>query len=242
MVRQWVTFQLSERGESALDEEPSIITRLLDRYLNSEYFLPVYFHNAKAYSNKIYLIRGYIFIEFKQEEVRYYPKIASSHYFIGPLLISNRIHLTPDSEIKKLKKQLEKMSFPKIKLGDTVKVIDGKYKNLKAEVTDIYPKEKTVDLSVKLKCMDILVPNVPIVCLQNLETKNKPNKNSLQGRVIYLLKKHKKGLTRKEILEKIKISDSERNRLSTCLSRAVKKGLLASRKNRSNRTVFYSKD
>lgn len=238
-MKQWVTFQLSERGENTLDESPSIITRILSKYIKSEFFYPMYFHNAKAYTNKIYLIRGYIFIEFNKEEVKFYTNLVSSPYFIGPLLVNKRIHLTPDSEITRLKKQLEKLSFPKIKLGDTVKVIDGKYKNLKAKVTEIYSSDKTVDLTVKLKCMAILVPKVPIVCLENIasEAKSTP-KNSLEDRIIRLLSKNKKGLTRREILDRINITDKEKKRLSTCLSRAVKKGLLTSKKNKYNKNIF----
>lgn len=239
-MRQWVTFQLSDRGESSLDEEPIIITRLLDKYIKSEYFLPVHFHNIKAYSNKIYLIKGYIFIEFNRDEVSAYSKLASTHYFSGPLLVNRRLHLTTDEEIKVLKKQLAKLTYPKITVGDTVKVIDGKYKNLEAEVTEVYSKEKLVDLSVKLKCMDILVPKIPLVCLTGIENKPKSSKraNGLQEKVIVLLHSHQKGLTRKKILEVMKTSDKEKKRLSTCLSRAVNKGLLKSFVNKAKRTVF----
>ena len=238
-MRQWVTFQLSDRGESALDEEPSIITGLLRKHLKSEYFLPVHFHSIKAYSNKIYLIKGYIFIEFCREGIPKYSKIANSHYFVGPLLVNRRIHLTEDEEIKKLKKQLSKMTYPTITVGDVVKVVDGKYKNLEAEVTEVYSKEKVVDLSVKLKCMNILVPKIPIVCLTSINIKKKTKKsNGLQDRVIDLLRSYQKGLTRRKILEIMETSEREKKRLSTCLSRAVKKGVLLTRTNESKRTVF----
>ena len=134
------------------------------------------------------------------------------------------------------------MTKPTIRVGDRVKVIDGKYQNLEAEVTECYVKEKEVDLSVKLKCMSILVPRIPIVCLKNISTEDKV-RNTLQERIITILKEHVAGLTRKKIISLMKLTDQEIKRVSTCLSRAVKKGaVITSIQEDSLKTLFiYSR-
>ena len=218
-----MTFQLSDRGESLLEDEPEFLRSFIEKHIKSDYFLPVYYCKSKSYDNRIFLIRGYFFIEYNSEEVPKYSKLAESYFFIGPLLVNRRLHLTPNDEIKKLKAKLLKMTKPIIKVGDRVKVIDGKYQNLEAEVTECYAKEKEVDLSIKLKCMSILVPRIPIVCLKNISSSDKVGK-TLQERIIQVLKEHVTGLTRKKIISLMNLTEQEIKRVSTCLSRAVKKG------------------
>lgn len=240
-MKNWVTFQLSDRGESLLEDNPELIKRLIDRHIKSDYFIPMYYHKSKNFENRIFLIKGYFFIEFDSTEVNKYAKLAESYYFLGPLLVNRRLHLTPNDEIKKLRAKLAKMTKPTVKVGDRVKVIDGKYQNLEAEVTEHYPKEKEVDLSVKLKCMSILVPRIPIVCLKNLTIEDK-QKNTLQERVLTILKEHVTGLPRKKIIGLMDLTEQEIKRVSTCLSRAVKRGYVTTHLDEGNRSIFvYSK-
>lgn len=236
-LKNWLTFQLSDRGESALDEDPSIIKKVIRKYLKADIFFPMYYNKSRSYENRIYLFKGYVFIEYCEEESKNYSKLANSSFFIGPLLINRRLHLTDNSEIKKLKARLLKITVPVIKLGDKVKVLDGKYTNLEAIVTEYYQKEKEVDLSVQLKCMSILVPRIPIVCLKNISSEEK-TQNTLQEKIITILKKHVCGVTRKEILDLMEFTDLEIKRVSTCLSRSVKRGLVSTHTNEEDKSVF----
>jgi len=236
-LKKWVTFQLSEKGESTLEDDPNLIVSVIRKYIKSSIFIPMYYNSSKSYENRIYLFKGYIFIEYNPEEAPYYNKVADSYYFLGPLLVNRRLHLTSNSEIKKLKTKLLKMTRPSIKVGDKVKVLDGKYVNLEALVTEYYPKEKEVDLSVKLKCMNIIVPRIPIVCLKNITTEDKV-KNTLQERILTILKEHVKGLTRKNIISLMDLTDQEIKRVSTCLSRAVKRGIVKTVFNEENKSIF----
>ena len=236
-MKNWVTFQLSEKGENVLENDPSLIEKIIRKYLKADYFLPMHYIKSKSYENRIFLIRGYVFIEYDKNESHKYIKLAESYYFTGPLLVNRRLHLTPNFEIKKLRLKLLKMIRPVIKVGDKVKILDGKYVNLEAVVTESYPKEKEVDLSVKLKCMSILVPRIPIVCLENINASNKLKK-TLQERILNLLKKHAGGLTRQQIINLMKLTDQEIKRVSTCLSRAVKRGFLYISINEDKKSVF----
>jgi len=236
-LKNWVTFQLSERGETVLENDPNLIEAVIRKYINSDIFVPMYYSKSKSYENRIYLYRGYIFIEYDQKEASKYSRLADSYYFIGPLLVSRKLHLTSNTEIKKLKAKLMKMTRPSLKVGDRVQVLDGKFVNLEAIVTEYYPKEKEVDLSVKLKCMSIIVPRIPIVCLKNMSTEDRV-KNTLQERILTILKEHVTGLTRKQLISLMKLTDNEIKRVSTCLSRAVQRGLVVTTFNEDKKSIF----
>jgi len=236
-LKNWVTFQLSDRGESALENEPMLIEAVIRKHVKSDCFIPMFFSKSKSYEKRIFLIKGYIFIEYDPDEAYHYTRLADSYYFVGPLLVNKRLHLTTNQEIKKLRAKLLKLTKPVIKIGDRVKVLDGKYVNLEAVVTECYPKEKEVDLSVKLKCMSIIVPRIPIVCLKNMSTEDKV-KNTLQERILTILKEHVTGLTRKQIISLMELTDLEIKRVSTCLSRAVKRSLVTSFIDDNLKSVF----
>jgi len=236
-LKNWVTFQLSDRGETVLENDPDLIENIIRKYIQSDIFVPMYYSKSKSYENRIYLFRGYIFIEYDQAEAARYSRLADSYYFLGPLLVNRRLHMTTNAEIKKLKAKLIKMTRPTLGVGDRVKVLDGKFVNLEAVVTEYYPKEKEVDLSVKLKCMSIIVPRIPIVCLKNMSAEDKV-KNTLQERILTILKEHVTGLTRKQLISLMKLTDQEIKRVSTCLSRAVKRGLVSSVLNGDKKSIF----
>lgn len=233
----WVAFQLSERGENVIEEEPELIEKIIKKYVSSNYFLPLHFNKSKSYENKIFLFRGYVFIEFNEKEIRKYSELAATPYFVGPLLVNGKFCLIRNDEIKKLKIQLVKITKPVIKVGDKVRVLDGKYKNLKAVVTEYYKKDKEADLSINLKCMNILVPRIPITCLKNLSSEEKV-KNNLMHKILNLLKNYSTGLTRKQILENIEFSKEEKKRVSTCLARAIKRKLIKVSTNKKRKSVF----
>lgn len=240
----WITIQLTDRGESILNDEPAIIENFIKKIVTSDFFLPVYYNKSRAYDNKIFLFTGYVFIKYDRLDSKNYLKLVNTQYFIGPLLVSKKLHLTPNYEIDKLKKELEKLIQPKIKIGDTVTVIDGKYKNLTAEVTDFNPDTKEADLMVTLKCMSILVPQVPSSCLLKINSDNsekEEKKHSLQKRILSILKNHPKGLTRKDIISKMNLEDGELKRVSTILSRALKKSLIECFMSESGKSVFIFK-
>ncbi|MDB4330312.1 KOW motif-containing protein [bacterium] len=238
----WITVQLTERGEGTLDDEPKVLESVIKKFIESEYFFPVYYNRAKSYENKIYLFTGYVFIKFDRKEVKNYPKLANTPYFLGPLLVNKKIHLTPDQEIQKLKKELTRMTQPKVKTGDLVKVIDGKYKNLTAEVTDYYPETKEADLKVVLKCMNIIVPNIPTVCLKIVgKSEQKEKKFTLQKRILETLKTFTEGLSRKDIVNKMDLNENELKRVSTCLARALKKELIECFMNENGKSIFVYK-
>jgi len=238
----WITIQLTERGEIVLSDEPKLLEKIIKKFIKSEYFFPVYYNKSKSYENRIYLFKGYIFIKYNKNESRMYTKFSNSAYFIGPLLVSKRLYLTPDLEIQKLKKELKKLTQPKIKNGDKVRVIDGKYKNLIAEVTEFYPSTKEADLKVALKCMNIIVPRIPSVCLQKIIKNPTPDKKlTLQNKILDIIKMHPKGLTRKDLIYKMDLTDSEVKRVSTSLSRALKKEIIECCMNDEGKSVFTFK-
>jgi transcription antitermination factor NusG len=173
-LNKWVPFQLSERGELVLESEPEILENVIKKTIDSEYFLPVYFNKVKSYENKIFLFKGYVFIKFNPEEIKKYAKLSKTQYFVGPLTTNKKLNFISDLEVSELRNKLNEMVHPVIVKGDDVKVIDGPFKSLTATVMEYYPEKQEADLEVTLKCMKILVPGIPTVCLRNID-KNKKN-------------------------------------------------------------------
>jgi transcription antitermination factor NusG len=243
----WITIQLTEKGEDILNNEPKILENFIKKIVKSEYFLPVYYNESKSYDNKIFLFTGYLFIRYNKNDLKNYAKLSNNQYFVGPLLYCKNLHLTPDSEIDKLKKELEKLIQPNIKKGDIVKVVDGKYKNLDAIVMEYYDKSSEADLKVTLKCMSIIVPRIPAVCLTKvpieetnikiIEEENE-TKLSLQDKILAIIKDHPEGLTRKEIILKIELDEKELKRVSTILLRLQKKKILKCINNKKRKSIF----
>lgn len=227
----WLTIQLSERGEDVLNEDPTVIERSLKKITNSEYFIPVHFNKSKAYDNKIFLFTGYVFIKYESEEVSNYLKFSNNIYFEGPLTVSKKFYLTPDSEILKLKSELEKITTPSIKKGDYVKVIDGKYKNLDAEVTDFNEESREADLRVKLKCMHIIVPSVPSSCLVKIEEEDiifekKNESKNLEKIILNLLEEEKEGITKKQIFINLNLTEKETKIASDIINSFLEKNII----------------
>lgn len=242
----WITIQLSEKGEDTLNEDPSLIENALKKIIKSEYFIPVYFNKSKSYDNKIFLFTGYVFIRYNQKDYPNYHKFSNNVYFEGPLLISKKLHLTDNSEILRLKEELEKLTTPVIKKGDRVKVIDGKYKNLTADITAFYDDTREADLKVTLKCMNIIVPRIPSACLikvdiEEIEIEKSNESKNLQKIILNLLEENPEGLTRKQILNNLNLTDKESKRVSTILSRFIKKEIILCQDNLKGKSIFIKK-
>jgi transcription antitermination factor NusG len=240
-MKLWITLQLTDRGEVVLEDDPKTLENILRKFFKKEIFFPVFYNNLRLYDNKIFLFKGYIFIEYCEQELKFHSKITNTQYFIGPLKINKSVHLTPHTEISKLKKQLEKLIKPNVKTGDKVNVVDGKYKNLTAVITEFYEDTQEADLTVELKCLNILVPKVPAICLKKIEEEDISENlfSNLQSKIFDVLEKNHKGLTRKEILEKINITEDEKKRVSTILARGIKKNKIKSKLNSKNKSIFF---
>jgi transcription antitermination factor NusG len=238
--KKWAILQLSERGEQILEDEPTLLENLIKKHFVGDYFFPLYFDKSKDYNNRIFLIQGYVFIEFSDKNKSNFFKISNSPYFLGPLMVNKTLQLLPDIEIGRMRKQLHKITRPIIKIGDTVMVMDGKYKNLKAIITEYYLKDKKVDLSIELKCMSIIASGIPIAYLKNL-TQEEQDKTSLQGRILETLKQNPNGITRKTIIQNLILLETEKTRLSSYLIRLVKKGIIKAQKNKIGQYVFFLK-
>lgn len=236
----WITIQLTEKGELILNEEPRVLENFIKKHIKSEFFFPVYYNSSKNYENKIYLFNGYIFIKYNKEESKNYTKFVNTQYFMGPLLINKRLSLTPDHEIKRLKQELEKMTRPNIRIGDKVRVIDGKYKNLSARVTDFNADTKEADLKVILKCLSIVVPSIPSVCLV-IEERPDQEKIPLSDRIKYMVGTSQKGLTREEIINNLEFYEEDTEKISTLLKNLLKNKTLERTVNSHNESIFTLK-
>lgn len=259
-LKNWVVLQLSEKGELVLENDPIIIENILIKFLKGSYFLPLFYDKNNNFNNKMFLFKGYIFVEYLEKDIIGYDRLANSPYFIGPLVDSSKKYcFVKEEEITRFKKQLNALVKPNINLNDKVIILDGKYKNLEAKVTEIYKDIKTADLIIELKCMQIIVPQIPLMYLKNLnkevnlqqitndieEKKESPKKNSsknnLLTKLITLLTKYTEGLTRKELLLKGKFSDHEKKQVSAYLVKGIKRKVIKSIKKKNKRSKYILK-
>jgi len=167
-LKNWVILQLTEKGEQIFEEEPIIIENTLLKIFKGQYFLPLHYDKSKRYKNSIFLLKGYIFLEYSKEYISKYIELNNTPYFSGILSIGNTYSFVSDTEVQELKTRLNKILKPSIDKGGKVLILDGKYQNLEAIVMESYPDEGVVELEVNLQCMDILVPSVPIKYLKSL--------------------------------------------------------------------------
>ena len=114
--------------------------------------------------------------------------------------------------------------------------------------------------------MNILVPKVPITCLRNISSDDTPRlpspppsqevissklevpikvnkrKGGLLDKILKALKKNPKGLSRKELVKSAKFTEIEKKRLSLYLTRAIKKGLIKTRKKKNGSIYSCQKE
>jgi len=239
-LNHWIILELSEKGESLLEDSPEFIENLLKRtFKETPFFIPIFYDKKNVFENRIFLFKGYVFIKYFEKDISIYFKTTNTFYFKGPLLAGpGKLHLLPEDQILKMKKQLHKKTNPTINIGDRVIFLDGKYKNLRGYVTESYPKEKVVDISIRLQCMSIIVPKIPIVWLKSLTEKID---TSFEEKLLTLLKSFSRGLNKKQILEKMSIKDKDKPKLIKYLTKCIKEGLLKI-KNKNNIHIFIHKN
>lgn len=157
----WVALELSQRGESERD-----IGMLKDLVLktlgnpNLEIFIPIHYEEEEFFERNIVLLNGYFFI--RHEVGLPYYKLKDSKFFDG--VVANQktqeVQIVPEDQIKKLKDQFNQIAHEasQVKVGDSVRILDGLYKNLIGKITKIIKKDNMCIIKVtSLKSRNITV-------------------------------------------------------------------------------------
>jgi transcription antitermination factor NusG len=157
----WVALELSQRGES--EKDIAMLKELVIKALgkpNLEIFIPIHYEDEEFFERNIILLNGYFFVR-HQSGLPYY-KLKDSKFFDG--VVSNprtqEVQIVPEGEIKKLKAQFDQIAHEasQVKVGDTVKILDGLYKNLIGKITKIIKKDNMCIIKVtSLKSRNITI-------------------------------------------------------------------------------------
>lgn len=157
----WVALELSQRGES--ERDIGMLKDLVIKTLgkpNLEIFIPIHYEDEEFFERNIVLLNGYFFI--RHEVGLPYYKLKDSKFFDG--VVANQktqeVQIVPEDQIKKLKDQFNQIAHEasQVKVGDSVRILDGLYKNLVGKITKIVKKDNMCIIKVtSLKSRNITV-------------------------------------------------------------------------------------
>jgi len=152
-------------------------------------------------------------LEEKQTSKRYYKYykafslLAEDNFnVLKEIKLPKWAHKNNNKELKTNKDMYLKLTAALIK-GDSVLISEGSYRNLYAEVSEVYKDSKTADLIVQLNTLQVIAKKIPF----NWFTKKN---DMLLENVIHFLKV-KKHTTQEKLLQSIPMSKTNLNR---CIS------------------------
>jgi len=171
----WVALELTQRGETEKDVQ--ILVDLIKRSLgdpNLEIFVPIYYENEEFFEKNVSLFSGYFFI--RHAKGLPYHKLKETKYFEGVVCnpMTNEPEIIPNSQIDSLKEKFENLiqQASQIKVGQTVRLLDGLYKNLTGKVTRVIKKEKMCIIkitSLKSRNITISAPFMSVLVEEDME-------------------------------------------------------------------------
>ena len=157
----WVALELTQRGEAERDINSlrELVLKSLGKH-GVDLFIPIHYENEEFFDRNIVLLNGYFFIR-HDPNLPYY-KLKDSKFFEGVVADpqTQEVQIVPDSQVQKLKDQFNKIveDASKVKVGDTVRILDGLYKNLIGKVTKVIKKDNMCIIKVtSLKSRNITV-------------------------------------------------------------------------------------
>lgn len=157
---KWVIVQLSSLGEK--EKDIALIERSVRRILgkNVEVFIPAISQRARDESQTLFYMEGYIFVKF--EEGISYQKLQDTMYFGSVLTQSSSgrqkvYSLLHDKELVPMREGMDRLRLGSFREGDLVKIIQGRFKDLNAEVSYVHDGGKTVQVYVKMRSKQVLM-------------------------------------------------------------------------------------
>ncbi len=162
MTSDWVVLELGPKAEG---EDPDLIRQSIRHMLrDAEVFIPAIVAQVGGDRVVQYLIEGYAFIRRAHTDDRYY-RLEGSKYVQSVLTnversrfrSVRRIAAVPDSQVAKLRGQIEVQGDQGIGVGDTVLILSGPYRQIQAQVIEDIPEKEHVQLHVKFRSKEALL-------------------------------------------------------------------------------------
>jgi len=162
MSSDWVVLELGPKAEG---EDPDLIRQSIRHLLrDAEVFIPAMVTQVGGDRVIQYLLEGYAFIRRDHPDDRYY-RLEGSKYVQSIITHTDRsrfrplrrIAPVPEAEVVRLRRQIEDQGNQGIGVGDTVLILSGPYRNLRAEVIEDLPEKDLVQVFVKMRSKEAIL-------------------------------------------------------------------------------------
>lgn len=170
-ARTWITLELTPLGEEKVQD--GTLAKTLRGELGVAEDFPIFVPATSYIKNgnpvTVLLMEGYAFVASGLEDTDYFRLEKKSH--VAKVLSSNeggswklRVPMTvPNSKILDLQRQLQEQASVGVSMGETVRVLHGRYRNLDGIVKDIQGDNASVE--IKLRSLEIIA-NIPRAFLE----------------------------------------------------------------------------
>lgn len=147
---RWVIVELSHRGEK---KDPPELEELLRQEIGDdvEIFVPAMTYTRNEETVTICLMEGYAFIAegistsryFSLEESPYVQRVMARNESDGRF-----VQYVPDTEVKQLRRQLNRKAFRDLSIEDEVLITEGSHSELEGEIVDLRPEENMASVRI----------------------------------------------------------------------------------------------
>ncbi len=157
----WVALELSSRGEA--EKDINTILAIIRKNLGNdalEIFVPIYYEDEEYFEKNVTLLNGYFFI--KYDSTVPYHKLKDSKYFEGVVChpVTKQVDVIPDAQVQELRDKFNGLMHEasRVKIGQTVRILDGLYKGLVGELVKVLKRDEMCIIKItSLKSRKITV-------------------------------------------------------------------------------------
>ena len=171
--KKWVIIQLSPMGEREKNLE--LIKRAANKLLGRpvDVFVPAISQKVREESQTLFYMDGYVFVEYIEGIT--YNRLQDTQYF-NTVLTQNSssgdrrkvYSLLDDKELAPMRKGMQNLKIVPFEEKQKVRIIQGHYKNLIAEVSFVHEGGETVQVYVNMRSKKVLM-DFPASYLQKAE-------------------------------------------------------------------------
>lgn len=186
-MTEWVVLELTPQGE---EEDPDVLRASILRILRgSEVFVPASVSVVGGSRVVHKLIDNYVFVRRTTQPDSYYYKTENTKYVSTVLTAANsrvrRITTIKDSDVSKMRKQIQVETDQGIELGDEVEIMSGAYKGIRARVIEEILEIDSVQVFVSLRSKQAIV-TLPRSFLRFVVGEGAPESSFSPFRIKYL--------------------------------------------------------
>lgn len=177
-AKKWVIVELSHAGEK--EKDLNSVRKSARKILKSkdiDIFIPAITQVVREESHILAYMEGYIFILFVEDvnylrlqETVYFKSVLTQPVVHGRYRSRQILSLLSDRDLNPMREGVDRLNVRDFSPGEQIKIVKGNYRNLRAEVIQVYETKKLVQVYVSLKSKKILL-DFPSSYLERLPIK-----------------------------------------------------------------------